>query len=330
MADFRDIVGHERIITQLQNGIRQRKVSHAYLFCGEDGSGKHLMANAFAKTLLCEAGGIEACGMCKSCKQAQSGNHPDIKTVRREKGKASLGVKEIREQVVSDAQIKPYCSNYKIYVIEDAGKMTEEAQNALLKTIEEPPEYGIFLLLAEKREVILPTLLSRCVTLSFHPVETGKIRKYLMEKKAISIDVAQSAAAFSGGRIGRAILFTESEDFAKLRDEVLYLVKNIDTFTMAEVTERVKFFAGQKDTLADALNMMALWYRDVLLYKATRNVNFLLFSEESGTIMIQAGKQTYEKLQGVVDRMEQLKQQLKANVNTEMALELLFLYMKED
>ena len=108
------------------------------------------------------------------------------------------------------------------------------------------------------------------------------------------------------------------------------LVKNIDAFTMAEITEQVKKFAAQKEILSDALNMMALWYRDVLLYKATRNVNFLLYSDESEAIMARAEKQSYEKLQGVVDRMEQLKQRLKANVNTEMALELLFLFMKED
>lgn len=328
MADFRDIVGHEQIISQLQNGIRQKKISHAYLFCGEDGSGKRMMADAFAKTILCEAGGIQACGTCKSCKQAESGNHPDIRIVVREK--TSLGVKEIREQVTSDAQIKPYSSEYKIYIIDEAEKMTEEAQNALLKTIEEPPEYAIFLLLSTKREALLPTVLSRCVTITFYPVETGKIRTFLMEKKHIPDYAAQSAAAFSGGLIGRAVLFAESEEFAELRQNVLYLVKNIGSFSMAELTEQVKLFAGRKDTIADVLNMMALWYRDVLLYKATRNVNFLLFSEESDAIMSLAERQSYEKLQGVVDRMEQLKQRLKANVNTETALELLFLYMKED
>lgn len=328
MASFRDIVGHEQIIRQLQNGIRHKKVSHAYLFCGETGSGKRLMADAFAKTLLCEAGGIEACGTCKSCKQAESGNQPDLRAVVREK--ASLGVSEIREQVTSDAQIKPYSSAYKVYIIDEADKLTEEAQNALLKTIEEPPEYAVFLLLATKREALLPTVLSRCVTISFYPVETGKIRKFLMEKRKLPDYVAQNAAAFSGGLIGRAILFAESEDFFNLRQDVLTLVKNIDAFSMAEITEQVKKFAAQKEILSDALNMMALWYRDVLLYKATRNVNFLLYSDESEAIMARAEKQSYEKLQGVVDRMEQLKQRLKANVNTEMALELLFLFMKED
>ena len=328
MASFRDIVGHEQIIRQLQNGIRQKKVSHAYLFCGETGSGKRLMADAFAKTLLCEAGGIEACGTCKSCKQAESGNQPDLRAVVREK--ASLGVSEIREQVTSDAQIKPYSSAYKVYIIDEADKLTEEAQNALLKTIEEPPEYAVFLLLATKREALLPTVLSRCVTISFYPVETGKIRKFLMEKRKLPDYVSQNADAFSGGLIGRAILFAESEDFFNLRQDVLTLVKNIDAFSMAEITEQVKKFAAQKEILSDALNMMALWYRDVLLYKATRNVNFLLYSDESEAIMARAEKQSYEKLQGVVDRMEQLKQRLKANVNTEMALELLFLFMKEE
>ena len=91
MADFKDVIGHEQVIHHLQNAIRQKRFSHAYLLCGEAGSGKRLAAEAFAKTVLCEEGGIEACGKCKSCKQIESGNHPDFRTVVREK--ATLGVK---------------------------------------------------------------------------------------------------------------------------------------------------------------------------------------------------------------------------------------------
>jgi len=328
MADFQNIIGNELVVKQLQNAIRQQKVSHAYLMCGEAGSGKRMMAEAFAKALLCEAGGICACGTCKSCKQAESGNHPDIRIVVREK--ASLGVKEIREQVTADAQIKPYSSNYKVYIIDEADKMTEEAQNALLKTIEEPPEYAVFLILTPKREALLPTVLSRCITLSFAPVSIEKIKNFLMEKKHIPDYLAESAAAFSGGVVGRAVLFTESDAFSEERRTVLRLVKNLPTMTMAEVAEEVKSFASRKDMLGEYLNMMTLWYRDVLLYKATKNINFLLFADEVSAIMTQAETRSYEKLQGIVERMERLKQQLKANVNTEMALELLFLYIKED
>lgn len=327
MPDFRDIVGHEQVVAHLQNAIRQKKVSHAYLFSGEAGSGKRLVAEAFAKTVLCEAGGIEACGTCKSCKQAESGNHPDFRRVVREK--ATLGVKEIREQVTADVQIKPYSSAYKIYLIDEAEKMTEEAQNALLKTIEEPPEYAVFLLLVSRQELLLDTVLSRCVLLPLYPVSTEKIKSFLMEKRGVPDYLADSAASFSAGLVGRAVQYAESETFIEQRKEVLHLVKYIDEMTMAEVMENVKLFAGKKEAANEYLEMILLWYRDVLLYKATKNVNGLLFGDELEAVAAQAGKRSFENLQGIVEALEQVKQRLKSNVNFENALELLLLYMKE-
>ncbi len=328
MADFKEIIGHEQVIQHLQNAIRQKKFSHAYLLCGEAGSGKRPMAEAFAKTVLCEEGGIEACGTCKSCKQIASGNHPDFRPVVREK--ATLGVKEIREQVTADVQIKPYSSEYKIYMIDEAEKMTEEAQNALLKTIEEPPEYAVFLLLVSRQELLLQTVLSRCVLLPFHPVSTEKIKKFLMEKKGIPDYLAESAAAFSGGLVGRAVQYAESESFTEQRAEVLSLVKGIAGMPMAEIAEHVKAFAARKDSLAEYLEMILLWYRDVLLYKATKDVNALMFRDELESITAQAGKRSFENLQKITEALEQLKQRMKANVNLEHALELLFFTMADD
>lgn len=328
MAEFKQIIGHEQIIGHMQNAIRQKKISHAYLLCGESGSGKRLVAEAFAKAVLCEEGGIEACGKCKSCKQAESGNHPDIRVVVREK--ATLGVKEIREQVTADVQIKPYSSEYKIYLIDEAEKMTEEAQNALLKTIEEPPEYAVFLLMVDRQELLLSTVLSRCVLLPFYPVATGKIKQFLMEEKGVPDYLAESAAVFSGGLVGRAVQYTESEAFTEQREEVLHLVKYVDQMTMAEVMENVKLLASKKDAAMEYLDMILLWYRDVLMYKATKDINALMFANEPEAVADQAKKRSFENLQGIVEALEQVKQRLKSNVNFETALELLLLYMKED
>ena len=327
MADFKDIIGHEQVILHLQNAIRQKRFSHAYLLCGEEGSGKRLVAEAFAKTVLCEEEGIVACGKCKSCKQIESGNHPDYRPVVREK--ATLGVKEIREQVTADVQIKPYSSEYKIYFIDEAEKMTEEAQNALLKTIEEPPEYAVFLLSVSRQELLLQTILSRCVLLPFYPVATEKVKRFLMESKGVPDYLAEGAAAFSGGFVGRAVRFAESEEFTEQRKDVLHLVKRIDEMTMAEIMENVKLFAAKKEVADSYLDMMLLWYRDVLLYKATRDVNGLMFRDETEAIASQASKRSFENLQGITEALEQVKQRMKSNVNFENALELLLLYMKE-
>ncbi len=136
MPDFKDIIGHEEIISHLQNAIRLNKISHAYIFDGEEGAGKNLLAKTFAQTLQCEKGDVSPCGSCRSCRQAVNGSQPDIIYVRHEKP-GSIGVEDIREQVCGDIQIRPYNSPYKIYLIDEAEKMTVQAQNALLKTIEE-------------------------------------------------------------------------------------------------------------------------------------------------------------------------------------------------
>ena len=177
MAGFSEIIGHEQIIEHLQNAIRLNKVSHAYILDGEEGSGKMLLASAFAQTLQCEQGGTEPCGKCHSCIQAESRNQPDIIRVTHEKP-GSIGVDDIRDQLCSDILIRPYSSPWKIYIVDEAEKMTVQAQNALLKTIEEPPAYGIVLLLTENSEAFLPTILSRCVTLKLRPVKDEQIRKY--------------------------------------------------------------------------------------------------------------------------------------------------------
>ena len=204
MAGFSEILGHGQIIEHLQNAIKLQKVSHAYILDGEEGAGKKMLARAFAQTLQCERGGVEPCGECHSCKQAQSGNQPDIIEVTHEKP-ASIGVEDIRGQLCGDIQIKPYSSPYKIYIVDEAEKMTVQAQNALLKTIEEPPAYGVIMLLTTNADAFLPTILSRCVTLKLRPVKNEIIKPYLMEKYHIPDYQAEVCTAFARGNVGKAI-----------------------------------------------------------------------------------------------------------------------------
>lgn len=138
MAGFHDIIGHEKIKEHLQKAIGYQRVSHAYILSGEEGMGRKTIAKAFAMTLLCEKHGTEPCMECHSCKQFLSGNHPDVIWVTHEKP-ASIGVDDVRIQINDTVSIRPYSSPYKIYLVNEAEKMTVQAQNALLKTIEEPP-----------------------------------------------------------------------------------------------------------------------------------------------------------------------------------------------
>ncbi len=181
MAGFSDVLGHEQTILHMKHAIEMNKVSHAYILSGEKGSGKKLLAGLFAQTLQCQKRGTEPCMECRSCKQEMNRNQPDIIRVVHEKPN-TISVEEIRTQVNGDIMIKPYSSPYKIYIIDEAEKLSVQAQNALLKTIEEPPVYAVILLLTTNAGILLPTIRSRCVTLDLKPVAPGVLKEYLMRE----------------------------------------------------------------------------------------------------------------------------------------------------
>lgn len=328
MLGFEQVIGHESIIQHLQNAISAQKVSHAYIFYGEEGMGKKTLANAFAKTLQCEENGIRSCDRCKSCMQADSGNHPDIIRVTHEK--LSIGVDDIRIQVNADILVKPYDSRYKIYIIDDADKLTEQAQNALLKTMEEPPEYAVILLLVSNLTSLLPTILSRCVQLNLKPVDKTVIKEFLMERHHIPDYKAEVAAAFSSGNVGKAIKYASSEDFEKMKEEILHILKYIDEMELHEVISGLKVLTSNKPVIEDYIDLMMLWYRDVVMYKATLDPDLLLYREELSFIKQQANKRSYENVEKIISGMEKAKIRLKANVNFDIAIELMLLTIKEN
>ena len=328
MLGFGQIIGHESIIHHLQNAISTQKISHAYILHGEEGMGKKLLASAFAKTLQCEGEGILSCDRCKSCMQAETGNHPDIIRVTHEK--VSIGVDDIRIQVNADILVKPYNSKYKIYIIDDADKLTEQAQNALLKTMEEPPEYAILLLLVSNLSSLLPTILSRCVKLSLKSVDRAAIKEFLMVNHQIPDYKAEMAAAFSSGNVGKAIKYASSGEFEKIKDEVLHILKYIDDMELHEVISGLKVFSANKPIIEDYIDLMILWYRDVVMYKATMDPNLLLYREELSFIKHQANIRSYDNIEKIISAMEKAKIRLRANVNFDIAIELMLLTIKEN
>lgn len=327
MYTFGDVIGREKITEHLQNAIRLGKVSHAYIFCGEDGIGKNFIADIFAAALQCEEQTGNPCGVCKSCMQAAGGNHPDIIRVMHEK--AAIGVDDIRVQLNQDIQVKPYSSRYKIYIVDEAEKMTEAAQNALLKTIEEPPEYAVIMLLTNNPNAFLQTILSRCVMLNIRTVDKSRIRKYLMEECSIPDYQAELAAAFSGGNPGKAVKYASSEEFVQRRDDVLQLVRHVDEMKINEIMEYMKHLAEDKAAIGDYLDLLMLWYRDVLLFKATKNTGQVVYTEELLTIQKQASVKSFEALEHIIEAFSTLRARLKANVSFETSVELLLLALQE-
>lgn len=331
--NFQSIYGHVQIIEHLKTALLEDKVSHAYIFHGEDESGKMMLAEAFAKSILCtgelsKRNEADSCGTCKSCLQAESHNHPDIIYVTHEK--ASIGVNDIRLQVNNDIMIKPYSSKRKIYIIDDAEKMTEEAQNALLKTVEEPPEYAVILLLVNNISALLPTILSRCVQLNLRPVSKEIIQGMLMKEYHVPDYLAQISATFSGGNVGKAINFATSEEFATLKSKVVFLVSKIFELHIYEIMEKVKEIAEEKNRISDYLDLCILWYRDVLIYKATNNEKEILFGDELKQIRQQANRLSYERIETIMKAIDKAKVRLKANVNFDVVMEMMLLTIKEN
>ena len=321
------ILGQNHIVKHFESAIKIGKISHAYIINGEKGTGKMQLAVDFAKALQCEEFNGKACGHCKSCKQTDSKNQPDIKYVTYEK--SGIGVDEIREQINDDIDIKPYSSRYKIYIVDESEKMTVQAQNALLKTIEEPPEYAIIILLTTNADTFLPTILSRCVRLDFKPVADELVVKYIKDNYDVTDYETKFAAAFAQGNIGRAVTIVTSGDFAKLKDEVLHVVRYAQEMTVSEIMAEVKNIANYKLTIDDYLDLMAMWYRDVLVFKSTNDVNPVIFKDELSQIKSQASHFSYEGLQDILNSIDKVKIRLKANVNFDLVIELLIMAIKQ-
>ena len=329
MNGFRDVVGHKDIIQYIQSAVEQDKVSHAYILNGQRGSGKKLLANLFAMTLQCESGTLEPCGECRSCIQAKNSNQPDIITVKHEKP-ATISVEDIRQQLNGDIMIKPYSSPYKVYIIPEADLLTVQAQNALLKTIEEPPAYAVILLLTENAEALLPTIRSRCVMLKLRNIKDKLVKRYLMEQMKVPDYQAAVCAAFAQGNIGRAIMLAKSEHFNEIKDEAIQLLKYINEMELHEIVSAIKEINKYKLEVTDYLDIITIWYRDVLLYKATTDIDGLIFSDELSYIKERAMKSSYEGIEKILTSLEKAKARLKANVNFDLVMELLLLTIKEN
>ncbi len=329
MAKFTDIIGQEQIKEHLRNAISTGKVSHAYIINGERSSGKEFIARVFAMALQCEKGGVEPCEECHSCRQALSGNQPDILYVSHEKPN-TIGVEDIREQINGDIGVKPYSSRYKIYIMNEGEKMTVQAQNALLKTLEEPPEYAVILILTTQVEALLPTILSRCVVLNMKPVPDELVKKYLMEELKVPDYKANICVAFARGNIGKAKLLAASEEFEKVKDEAVTLVKYINDMEISDIVKAIKKISEYKFDVNDYLDILSVWYRDVLLFKATKDINSLIFKEEIQQIMRVSDRSTYEGIETIVNALQQAKRRLEANVNFDLTMELLLLTIKEN
>ncbi len=329
MASFDEIYGQPRIVDHFKNAISTGKISHAYMINGERSSGKEFIAKVFAQALQCEAEGVDPCNECHSCRQANSGNQPDIIRVMHEKP-ATIGVEDIRTGINDNILIKPYASKWKIYIINEAEKMTVQAQNALLKTLEEPPAYAVIMLLTSNLEAMLPTIVSRCVVLNMKPVPDDLIKSYLMRELQIPDYKADVCTAFAQGNLGKAKALAASEEFDNIKTEAVSLLRYIREMEITDIVSAINKIKDYKIDINDYLDILSVWYRDVLLFKATNDANHLIFKDEIQYIKNVANQSAYEGIEVILEALEKAKARLRANVSFELTMELLLLTIKEN
>ena len=332
-ASFSAILGHDGAKAHLQAALADRQMSHAYLLEGTHGVGKKTLANAFVKTLLCQTpiagpnGQQDCCGRCQSCRSFDHDNHPDVKRIRTLPDKNTISVKQIRDELVKDISIRPYGGQYKIYLIEEAERLTVEAQNAMLKTLEEPPAYGLIIMMAESAAAFLPTILSRCVKISLQPLDS-KVVKAELGRRGVESGKTGIAAAFAQGSIGQALKLCEDENFEEMRTELFQFLGRIPQLSQLEVMKGSQLWDQFKSEQEALFSLLLIWYRDILVYQETRDPAQILCADQLETIASMASYYENRKLIQITDKVLDIHKKLKANANAALAIDCLLMELK--
>lgn len=268
---FNDIAGQKLIVESLRNAVKNKMISNGYIFSGPRGCGKKLMAFIFAMALNC-TGEVSnrPCGVCSSCIRTKSGNHPNIETVK--PTGLSIKIKQVR-QIVSDTAKKPFESGYKVVIIENAEKMTHDAQDAFLKTLEEPPENTVFLLLADNYNLLLPTIVSRCQIFQFRPVNLEEMKTFIETKYDFSPSDIDEAVRYSKGVTGTALEFLQDKDSISIRAVYIDILDKALMGKTSEAQLLASTAAETKDDGSRFLEFSQVWFRDVLILKELQETN---------------------------------------------------------
>jgi len=319
---FDEIIGNESVKLHLKNSIKMQKTSHAYIFEGEKGMGKRFMADSFAKALQCEAGEENPCNKCSSCIAADSQNHPDIIYVK-PTNKTGFGVDDIREQINTDIFTKPYKYRYKIYIVEEGDKMTEQAQNALLKTLEEPPQYGIIMILTENLDKLLSTIISRCVHIALKPLKQSEVKEYLEKNLEMNSSSAHIYAALSRGNIGKARMYIEEQEFEEIRLMAINAIEaviNKDDLAILELANTISLNKEKSDMM---IEILLTWLRDLLIVKELKEENNIIHKDKLKTLLKQGEGIAYNRICALISRLIEIQEIMKVHVNYQLAIETL-------
>lgn len=325
MYTFEEIRGNTPLVEQLRRSAASGRSSHAYLFLGGAGAGKRLIANTFAKALQCE-GEKRPCDSCKSCHAFNHGNHPDVIYFQPLKNGKTYTIEDVREQLLETVDLKPFQYEKKIYIIEKADTLNIQSQNALLKTLEEPPAHAVFLLLAERAEAFLPTILSRVVVMKIRPLSAETIADYLMQAGHLA-EESHILSAYAQGRIGQALELVEDEGFREMRQDILGKLEALPSMSEGDAYLLARDLEGYKNDLR-FLDIMELWYRDLLTAKSLREEGYLIQRDKKDAIF-RAAKEPAALLAKKAAAVRTARMRLAQNANFRLTMEVMLMDLKE-
>ena len=326
--NFSDIIGQKEVVAGLKEALAHNRVGHAYGFAGPKGIGKKTVARIFAGALLCDGNQFDGgCGECAPCRMYQNGSNPDFFVISRPD--SSIGVEDIRD-LQSDIHIRPLYSKRKVYLITDADSMTVQAQNCLLKTLEEPPSYAVIILTVSGYTALLETVRSRILKIPFKKNTFEEVMGFLKERFGDLGDRAGFIAAYADGLIGTALELAASDEFMQMRNRAFDLAMTMDKVKSAELFDRVEFFEGYRENVGAVLNILSLAYRDLLMYKYSGRENVLINSDKKDIIVGNAPRFSPKKLADNIERIEQTRRSLEQNANFQLAIEVLLMKLRED
>jgi len=310
---FSKIIGQDVAIGALKNIITRNQVRGAYLFLGPDGVGKRTAGIEFAKAINCERDLSDASCDCVSCSKIESGNHPDVFCVFPEGPSSSIKIEKIRD-IIYQASLKPYEARKRIFIINEAEAMTDEAQNAFLKLLEEPPENHIMILTASSLAGLLSTVLSRCKILRFNLLPSDQIREFLMTRD-IEEEEAVLFSHMAMGSIGRALSFKEN-DLISRRNQVVN-----DFFFRKSALLREDVLKEQiGEDIEETLYILLCWYRDLFISKFTQEESEILNIDRFSEISSYSSRFTKDKLEKDLFSIMKTIEYTRRNVNPKIAL----------